>query len=91
MISAMVTEVQNKPQLQKKNGSRHCATPTVYGGLEPAIVTDVAEDHLLLLTRDGLSVPLNWADGLENLRLYKTVNARTAPIPQRQSCFPGEI
>ena len=29
----------------------------VYGGLEPAIITDVAEDHLLLLTRDGLSVP----------------------------------
>jgi penicillin-binding protein 1A len=59
----------------------------VYGGLEPAIVTDVAEDHLLLLTKDGLSVPLNWADGLENLRLYKTVNARTAPIASATELF----
>jgi penicillin-binding protein 1A len=59
----------------------------VYGGLEPAIVTDVADDHLLLLTKDGLSVPLNWADGLENLRLYKTVNARTAPIASATELF----
>jgi penicillin-binding protein 1A len=59
----------------------------IYGGLEPAIITDVAEDHLLLLTRDGLSVPLNWADGLKNLRLYKTVNARTAPIISAAELF----
>jgi penicillin-binding protein 1A len=59
----------------------------IYGGLEPAIVTDVAEDHLLLVTRDGLSIPLNWADGLENLRLYKTVNARTAPIASATEVF----
>jgi len=52
----------------------------VYGGLEPAIVTEVLEDHLMVLTRDGLTLPLNWADGLEALRIYKTVNARTAPI-----------
>jgi penicillin-binding protein 1A len=59
----------------------------VYGGLEPAIVTDVAADHLLLLTKDGLSISLNWADGLENLRLYKTVNARTAPIASATELF----
>ena len=59
----------------------------VYGGLEPAIVTEVAEDHLTILTKDGLSLPVNWADGLENLRLYKTVNARTAPIESAATLF----
>jgi penicillin-binding protein 1A len=59
----------------------------VYGGLEPAIVTEVAEDHLTTLTKDGLSLPVNWADGLENLRLYKTVNARTAPIESAATLF----
>ena len=59
----------------------------VCGGLEPAIVTEVAEDHLTILTKDGLSLPVNWADGLENLRLYKTVNARTAPIESAATLF----
>ena len=59
----------------------------VYGELEPAIVTVVAEDHLTILTKDGLSLPVNWADGLENLRLYKTVNARTAPIESAATLF----
>jgi penicillin-binding protein 1A len=59
----------------------------VYGGLEPAIVIEVAEDHLTILTKDGLSLPVNWADGLENLRLYKTVNARTAPIESAATLF----
>jgi penicillin-binding protein 1A len=65
---------------------------SVYGGLEPAIVTEVAEDHLLLLTRDGLSLPLNWVDGLQDLRIYKTVNARTAPIASALELFkPGDL
>lgn len=58
-----------------------------YGGLEPAIVTEVADDHLVILTKEGLSLPLNWVDGLENLRLYKTVNARTAPIESAAAVF----
>ena len=58
-----------------------------YGGLEPAIVTEVADDHLMILTKEGLSLPLNWVDGLENLRLYKTVNARTAPIESAAAVF----
>ena len=58
-----------------------------YGGLEPAIVTEVADDHLMILTKEGLSLPLNWVDGLENLRLYKTVNARTAPIESAAVVF----
>jgi penicillin-binding protein 1A len=59
----------------------------IYGGLEPAIVTEVLEDHLILLTRDGLSLPLNWTDGLEDLRIYETVNARTAPIASALELF----
>ena len=62
------------------------STPT-YGGLEPAIVAEVADDHLMILTKEGLSLPLNWVDGLENLRLYKTVNARTAPIESAAAVF----
>lgn len=58
-----------------------------YGGLEPAIVTEVADDHLMILTKEGLSLPLNWVDGLENLKLYKTVNARTAPIESAAAVF----
>ncbi|MDG1311938.1 MAG: penicillin-binding protein 1A [Porticoccaceae bacterium] len=64
----------------------------VYGGLEPAIVTEVLDDHLILLTRDGLNLPLNWMDGLEELRTYKTVNARTAPITSALDLFsPGDL
>jgi len=59
----------------------------VYGGLEPAIITEVAEDHLQLLSKDGLQLPLNWADGLEDLRTYRTVNARSAPIASAGDLF----
>jgi penicillin-binding protein 1A len=59
----------------------------VYGGLEPAIVTEVADDHLLLITKDGQQLPLNWLDGLENLRTYRTVNARSAPIGSANDLF----
>ncbi|MDG1446765.1 MAG: penicillin-binding protein 1A [Porticoccaceae bacterium] len=64
----------------------------VYGGLEPAIVTEVLEDHLILQTRDGLSLSLNWTDGLQDLRIYKTVNARSAPIASALELFnPGDV
>jgi penicillin-binding protein 1A len=59
----------------------------VYGGLEPAIITEVAEDHLQLLSKDGLELSLNWADGLEDLRTYRTVNARSAPIASAGDLF----
>jgi|TARA_B110000977_G_scaffold33009_2_gene43938 penicillin-binding protein 1A len=59
----------------------------IYGGLQPAIVSEVFDDHLMVLTRDGDILPLNWADGLADLRTYKTVNARTAPISAAQELF----
>ena len=59
----------------------------IYGGLEPAIITDIADDHLQLVTKDGQQLALNWADGLENLRTYRTVNARSAPINSANDLF----
>ena len=57
------------------------------GPLAPAIVIAVAEDRLTLLTKDLYVHTLNWADGLKNLRLYKTVNYRTAPITSALDVF----
>lgn len=63
-----------------------------FGGLEPAVVSEVLDDHLILLTKDGLSLPLNWADGLDSLRIYKTINARSAPIGSAREVFnPGDL
>mgnify|MGYP006072500489 FL=1 len=59
----------------------------IYGSLEPAIVSEIAEDHLTLLNRDGELEDLNWADGLKGLRLFKTINARTAPIQGASEVF----
>jgi penicillin-binding protein 1A len=59
----------------------------IYGNLEPVIVTEVAEDHLKLLNRNGELEDLNWVDGLKGLRLFKTINARTAPIQGASEVF----
>ena len=65
---------------------------TTFGILEPVIVSAVADDHLTLLNRVGEFEELNWLDGLKNLRLYKTVNARSAPISSATELFsPGDL
>lgn len=61
-------------------------TPKV-GPLDPAIVTHVYNDRLTLLKKNDESAILNWTDGLDNLRLFKTVNARSAPIASAASLF----
>jgi penicillin-binding protein 1A len=58
-----------------------------FGALEPVIVSDVADDRLWVLNRSGDIEELNWLDGLKNLRLYKTVNARSAPITSAIDLF----
>jgi penicillin-binding protein 1A len=60
---------------------------TTFGPLEPVIVSDVAEDRLTVLNRNGELEELNWLDGLKGLRLYKTVNARSAPITSAVDLF----
>ena len=61
-------------------------TATV-GNLEPAIVTQVADDRLLIMTKDLQIQTLNWSDGLKDLRIYKTVDARSAPIGSAKDVF----
>jgi penicillin-binding protein 1A len=58
-----------------------------YGELEPAIVNFVADDHLTIIDSQGQILPLNWANGLENLRLFKTANQRSAPIVSAHDIF----
>ena len=60
---------------------------TTFGTLEPVIVSDVADDRLWVLNRSGDIEELNWLDGLKDLRLYKTVNARSAPITSALDLF----
>jgi penicillin-binding protein 1A len=61
-------------------------TPTL-GGLEPAIVTTAAVDHLMVLLKDGQVQPLNWINGLNGLRLYRSPSARSAPIESALEVF----
>ncbi len=74
-------------QLAEEDWVAALKTAKVFGKLEPAIVTEVADDHLIVQTKDGLSLPLNWMGGLNELRLYRTVNARTAPILSATEIF----
>jgi len=60
---------------------------STFGKLEPVIVSDVTVDRLTLLNRNGELEDLNWIDGLKDLRLYKTVNARGAPIADASEAF----
>ena len=59
----------------------------IIGLLQPAIVTSVHDDRLILLKKNGESAILNWADGLDSLRLFKTVNARSPLIDSAASIF----
>jgi penicillin-binding protein 1A len=57
------------------------------GPLQPAIVSFVHDDRLILLKKNGETTILNWADGLDNLRLFKTVNAQSPLIDSAASVF----
>jgi penicillin-binding protein 1A len=58
-----------------------------YGDLEPAIVSFVADDHLQITDKQGQIHPLNWANGLEGLRLFKTASVRSQPIESAHDIF----
>lgn len=74
-------------QLPEDSWQQALRNSSTYGGLEPAIVTDVLDDHLLLITTQGHQLQLNWSDGLETLRLFKTINSRSAPITSANDIF----
>lgn len=59
----------------------------VVAGMRPAIVTDVAEREITLLLPSGERMPLVWENGLQGLRLYRTVNARSAVINNAADAF----
>ena len=59
----------------------------IVGALEPAIVIAVADDRLIVLDKNLSVLTINWSDGLRGLRLYKTVNARNAPITSATDVF----
>ena len=58
-----------------------------FGDLEPAIGSFVADDHLQIQDSDGQTLPLNWANGLDGLRLFKTASTRSAPIESAHDIF----
>lgn len=58
-----------------------------YGELVPAIVTAVQAQQLTLLLDDGSSATLDWQQGLEGLRRYRSVNNRSAPISDSYELF----
>ena len=59
-------------------------TPT-FAGLEAMIVAEVEDDYAILVDRDDRLHRLEWTGGLEGTRLYKTVNALSAPITSTQA------
>lgn len=74
-------------QLPEESWQKVLSSTAVYGGLEPAIVTHVVDDHLTVLDRSGGEAPLNWANGLDGLRLYETANRQTKPIESARDIF----
>lgn len=74
-------------QLAEDNWEQTLIKTPSYGGLEPAIVISAADDHLMLMLKYGEVQPLNWADGLDGLRLYKSASARSAPISSALEIF----
>lgn len=59
----------------------------VIAGMHPAIVTEVGEQTLTLLLPSGEQQTLLWDQGMQGLRLYRTVNARSAPIRTAAEAF----
>lgn len=59
----------------------------VIAGMRPAIVTEVADRELTLLLPSGERMPLTWEQGLQGLRLYRSVNARSAAISSASDAF----
>jgi len=73
--------------LPKNTWDKALSDASNFGGLEPAIVSYVADDHLRILDIEGNSLSLNWANGLDGLRLYKTASVRSKPIESAHDIF----
>ena len=73
--------------IPEKNWQQALKDARSFGDLEPAIVSFVADDHLQIQDIDGQTLPLNWANGLDGLRLFKTASTRSAPIESAHDIF----
>ncbi len=64
----------------------------VFSGLEPAIVTQIEEKHLIAMLADGNTVQLDWEDGISSARPYIDQNQR-GPSPTRVEdvCSVGDV
>lgn len=67
------------------------ATPT-YGGLKPAIVTEVEEFRVHVLTEENQILTLEWDQGLSNARPYISEDARgPSPSAAEEILSPGDL
>lgn len=73
--------------VEQENWQQILNDTRTYGGLEPAIVSYVADDHLIIMDNQGQTLPLNWANGLDGLRLFKTASVQSAPIESAHDIF----
>lgn len=61
-------------------------------GLEPAIVSSLAQDAITVQTRDEADIVLTTRDALQGLRTYISENSRSAPIKDLSKVFsPGDL
>jgi len=79
-------EVEQR-NIPEENWQQTLSNSPSHAGLEPAIIAEVADDHLMVLDKYGHTAPLNWANGLDGLRLYKTASSRTKPIESARDIF----
>src|SRR5690554_1725660 len=68
----------NLAELPIEDWPTRLAEVPVYGGLQPAIVTQVHEQSVTLLLAEGETTTLEWEQGLASARPYINVNARGA-------------
>ncbi|WP_428819813.1 penicillin-binding protein 1A [Microbulbifer sp. MCCC 1A16149] len=59
----------------------------VLGGLEPAVVTEVAPQSLRVQLRDRRVIEIPWEHGLSNIRPYISENARGARLSSAEEMF----
>ena len=64
---------------------------SVYGGLEPALVTAVNEQSLVALMRDGQEIEVGWDQGLSSLLRYRTQSRQDQFTSVDQIAAAGDL
>ncbi len=70
-----------------RGAERKNIDPTIWEETLQKTPTIGHDDRLILLKKNGESAILNWADGLDTLRLFKTVNVQSPLIDSAASIF----